>query len=175
MFSLQFVMNILCSKGYARGIVPKNVEGGSCPGGCERLNCRGLWIDSSQRTWQIGINSLAAILKAMYSASVVHKAISDCNLLPKCMGHPWQYPVHDKTQLQRRENSLCQVPVKLASTYMSRLPVGVGLNIKPLPQVVAKYLPMHLTACSYKYVGVVEYRAQLWTAIKMSGPVIWAR
>ena len=35
-----------------------------------------------------GINCLVAMLSAMYSASVVERAISDCNLLDQVTGQP---------------------------------------------------------------------------------------
>ena len=35
-----------------------------------------------------GINCLVAMLSAMYSASGVERAISDCNLLDQVTGHP---------------------------------------------------------------------------------------
>jgi hypothetical protein len=81
-----------------------------------------------------GIKSRAAEDKAMYSLSVVDKAISDCSLLLHVTGYPQKVitkPVRDNTLSQRWLYSRCHRPAKSASTYISRAKDGCGLRVKP--------------------------------------------
>ncbi len=46
------------------------------------------WVRMSWRTRRKGRSSRVAVDRAMYSLSVVDRAISDCSLLAQLMGHP---------------------------------------------------------------------------------------
>jgi hypothetical protein len=66
----------------------KIVNGGSSPVGCSVWLRRGLCKDNLCKMQRIGISSMCAILRAIYSVSVVLRKISDCNILPKWSGQP---------------------------------------------------------------------------------------
>jgi hypothetical protein len=86
-----FKGNVLClgtmlgvsvGKCYAGGIIFVDTwGGGSFPVGCVRWCFNGLRKDSSRRMHLRGMSLHVVVLRAMYSASVVLRAISDCNLL----------------------------------------------------------------------------------------------
>ena len=77
-----------------------------------------------------GITSRIALDRAMYSLSVVLRAISVCNLLPQVIGHPaytMEKPARDNTDSGLSLLSSFCPPVKSASTYHSRPFVISGL------------------------------------------------
>jgi hypothetical protein len=109
-----------------------------------------------------GNSSLVAVDKAIYSLSVVERAISVWSLLHHVTGHPQKYitkPVLDKTFSHKVAYSVCHTPAKSASTNISRVKDLFGFTSKPLSFVADKYLTIHLTASSWIAFGCEQYLA----------------
>jgi hypothetical protein len=103
-----------------------------------------------------GKSSHVAVDNAMYSLSVLERAISVCNLLHHVTGHPQKVttkPVRDSTFSCKAAYSLCHIPAKSASMNISRVMDVFGFSINPLSFVADKYLMIHLTANSWIALG----------------------
>lgn len=106
-----------------------------------------------------GNNSLVAVDKAMYSLSVVERAISVWSYV---MGRPQKVmtkPVLDNAFSRKVAHSLCHMPAKSASMNISRVRDLFGFKSKPLSFVADKYLTIHLTASSWIAFGCEQYLA----------------
>ncbi len=82
------------------------------------------WISCSKQHNRS--NSWVAMLRTMYSLSVVLNSISLYNLLTQWIRHPQNvmiYPVRERMLTHKAECCWCQMPAKSASTYKSRLKV----------------------------------------------------
>ena len=86
-----------------------------------------------------GICSLKAEESHMYSASVIERAVSPCNLEAQGIGHPVYVITHLDHDGSLQTPSSFQFPVKSASTQKSKLFDSSGLNIIPLSQVPMRY------------------------------------
>jgi len=71
---------------------------------CRRVTAIGPWFESSDMMRRSGSNCRVAMLRAIYSASVVERVISDWSLLDYMMGHPQKVmmkPVRERTESRR--------------------------------------------------------------------------
>ena len=112
----------------------------------------------SSMRFKKGSTSRIATDNAMYSASVVLKAISVCNLLPQNIGQPayeMTKPVRDKTDSGLVVSPLLNPPAKSASTWHSRPFVVSGRKMIPLSIVPSRYLHILLIALSWDSFGLL--------------------
>ena len=110
------------------------------------INCA-----NSFRRVIVGNTSRRAVLSAIYSASVVDRAIWVCNLLTQYIGQPAYLstkPVRDRTFSALSTSVRSQPPAKSASTKHSRPFFLSGLNLKPKVLVPLRYFPIRLIARS---------------------------
>src|SRR6056300_113367 len=108
------------------------------------------------------ITSRRAVDRAMYSASVVLKAMSVCIFEAHTIGHP-AYMI-TKTVLECADkgsfdNLFCQEPAQSASTKHSKPLDKSGLNFKPLSFVRSKYRQILFTASSCSCLGSLQMHA----------------
>lgn len=110
-----------------------------------------LYLSMSARICLSDRRSRVAELSAMYSLSVVERAISIYSLLAYVTGQPpnvMTNPMRKLTLLRSCECSLCHIPAKLESTYMSCVKSDAGRMIRPLSFVAKRYLTICLMANS---------------------------
>ena len=94
---------------------------------------------------------------AMYSASVVDRAIIICILDAQVIGAPAKRTIHPDLDLAVIGSTWAslwrQLPEKSASTQQSKFQGALGLMIKPLSRVPKRYLPICLTASAWHRFG----------------------
>ncbi len=131
-----------------------------------------LCVSMSKRSWRRGKSSRAAELRAMYSLSVADKAISVWRRLAQVTGHPPKKrtcPVWERTLSGRCVCSLCHIPAKSESTYISKARLVDRCMMMPFDFVACRYRKIPFTASSWMTRGLMQKHAHWWTAILMSG------
>ena len=105
----------------------------------------------------IGIVSQSAVLKLIYSLSVVERAISICTFEAHKIGQPEKvikYPDRDFAAVMSLiAVTSFQLPTRLASAQTRKLCLEFGCKIKTLSQVPMRYLPICLTASAWDFIG----------------------
>ena len=142
--------------------------------GVEAWRGKACCLRSSKRCI-IPITSRSAEERAIYSASVVLRAMSDWTLLFQSMGHPaydMTKPVREWQDKGSIDEYLVQVPAKSASTWHSSPRLLSGWSINPCVLVERRYRPIRLTASSWSRFGLLQNLAHCWTAKVISGRTI---
>ena len=119
----------------------------------------------------IGIASLRAYDRPVYSLSVLESAISVCIWYLQMMGHPWydtMYPCRDLTVSRSHASFLSQLPAKSASTNTSNSLELEGRSMRPLSRVPFSYRPNHRGALVCSTFGPVVNLAHWWVIHEMS-------
>ncbi len=107
----------------------------------------------------MGSTSLIDSDSAMYSASVVDKAISVCILEAQCMGHPAYlitYPILDLAVQGSVLAVLLLYSDACAELTQHSNPLFSGVMMSPLSLVASIYLPILLTASACLVFGLAQ-------------------
>ena len=97
-----------------------------------------------------GITSLKLVERAMYSASVVDRAVMVCILDAQVIGAPANLMIQPERDFavigSTGASFLSQLPAKSASTQHSKRRCSLGRMMSPLSLVASKYRPILFTA-----------------------------
>ena len=133
---------------------------------------------NSLRGLIIGMDSLSAYERPVYSLYVLDKAISVCICDLWSMGNPSYiitYPCLDLAVSVSSLSDLLQLPAKSTSTHTSNTLSLSGWSVVPSLTLSIRYFPSHLIAYPCSLLGYIDNLAHWWMMYAMSGLKLLSR